>query len=204
LNTDPTAADIASVLSPLAAAPAGSPIDVLYFGGTGDGGGAQLRQAMAASGFGQVPLVSWDGLLDGSGSDVGSYINVAGPAAAGSYATEPSNAPVSAAFDERYRAAYGEDPDPYSGAAYACTQIFLDALRQVAQAGPSAAGLREAVRAYATDPAHSFDTILGSVRFDANGDSIQQFVTIHKVEMGANGGAGDWVILKQRDYGPPP
>jgi len=204
LNTDPTAADIASVLSPLAAATPASPIDVVYFGGTGDGGGAQLRQAMVASGFGQVPLVSWDGLLDGSGSDEGSYINVAGPAAAGSYATEPSNAPESAAFDEHYRAAYGEDPDPYSGAAYACTQVFLDALRHVAQAGPSAEGLREAVRAYATDPAHSFDTILGSVRFDANGDSIQQFVTIHKVEMGANGGAGDWVILKQRDYGPPP
>ena len=51
---------------------------------------------------------------------------------------------------------------------------------------------------------HSFDTVLGSVQFDANGDSIQQFVTIHKVDMGANGGAGDWVILRQRDYGPPP
>ena len=151
LNPDPTAADIASVLSPLAS-PADAPIDVVYFGGLGDTGGPQLRQAMAAMGYGQVPLVSWDGLLDGSGSDEGSYINVAGAAAAGSYATEPTNAPESATFDQHYRAAYGEDPDPYSGAAYACTQVFLASLSAVAQSGPTADGLREALRAYATDP----------------------------------------------------
>jgi hypothetical protein len=33
---------------------------------------------------------------------------------------------------------------------------------------------------------------------------LQQFVTVHRVEMGADGGKGDWVIEKQRDYGPPP
>ena len=204
VNQGLSTADIASALGPLANAPAEAPIDVVYFGGASDSGGALVREAMAAMGFGQVPLVSWDGLLDGSGTDEGSYINVAGAAAAGSYATEPTNAPESAAFDDHYRAVYGEDPDPYSGAGYACTQVILEALRKVGPSGPSAEGLREAVRAYATDPAHSFDTVLGTVRFDTNGDSIQQFVTIHKVDMGANGGAGDWVILKQRDYGPPP
>jgi len=202
LNTSLTDADISSALGPLSASTA--PINVVYFGGTGETGGSQLRQAMSTMGFGQVPFVSWDGLLDGPGSQEGSYINVAGPAAAGSYATEPANAPVSASFDANYRATYGDDPDPYSGAAYACVQVFLDALRKIAASGPSADGLREALRAYAVDPANRFDTVLGSVHFDANGDSVQQFVTIHKVEMGADNGNGDWVILTQRDYGPPP
>ncbi len=202
LNTGLSDADISSALGPLTTSVA--PIDVVYFGGVGNPGGGQLRAAMATMGFGQVPFVSWDGLLDGPGSQEGSYINVAGPAAAGSYATEAANAPVSASFDADYRAAYGEDPDSYSGAAYACTQVFLDSLRKIAATGPSADGLREAVRAYAVDPTNRFDTVLGSVHFDGNGDSVQQFVTIHRVEMGADNGHGDWVILTTRDYGPPP
>jgi branched-chain amino acid transport system substrate-binding protein len=202
LNTGLSEADISSALGPLTTAtPA---IDVVYFGGLGNAGGGQLRAAMASMGFGQLPFVSWDGVLDGPGSQEGSYINLAGPAAAGSYATEAANAPVSASFDADYRAAYGEDPDPYSGAAYACTQVFLDSLRKIAATGPSAEGLREALRAYAVDPVNRFDTVLGSVRFDGNGDSVQQFVTIHRVEMGADNGQGDWVILTTRDYGPPP
>ena len=204
LNPNATDADIASLLGPLVTAPAGGPVDVVYFGGFGDSGAAPLRKAMVAVGAGQIPMVSWDGLLDGSGTDDGSYINLAEAAAARTYATEPSIAPESETFDQEYRAAYGEDPDLYSGAAFACTQILVDALKALAPTGPSANNLREAVRAYVVDPQHRFDTVLGSVRFDQNGDSLQQYVTIHRVEMGADGGKGDWVIEKQRDYGPPP
>jgi branched-chain amino acid transport system substrate-binding protein len=199
-----TDADVASALSPLATPPANGPIDVVYFGGYGDSGAVPLRTAMAAMGAGQVPLVSWDGLLDGSGTDDGSYINGAGAAAANTYVTEATDPPESETFDQNYRALYGEDPDPYSGAAYACAQIVLDSLTGVAPSGPSTGNLREAIRAYAVDPQHSFDTALGQVRFDQNGDALQQFVTVHRVEMGADGGKGDWVIEKQRDYGPAP
>ena len=58
------------------------------------------------------------------------------------------------------------------------------------------------MRAYAI--AHRFDTVIGDVRFDANGDLIHQFVTFYRVDPSAVGGKGDWVIAKQQDFGPAP
>ena len=83
-------------------------------------------------------------------------------------------------------------------------EVIVDALRAVAATGPSADGLREAVRAYAVDPTHRYDTVIGTLGFDANGDSTQQFVTFYRVDPSAAGGKGDWVIAKQQDYGPAP
>jgi hypothetical protein len=40
--------------------------------------------------------------------------------------------------------------------------------------------------------------------FDTNGDAIQQFVTLYRVEASAAGGKGDWVFDKQQDFGPAP
>ncbi len=60
------------------------------------------------------------------------------------------------------------------------------------------------LRAYAVDPAHRYETILGTAGFDANGDALQQFVTFYRVEASAGGGAGDWVFFKKQDFGPAP
>jgi hypothetical protein len=54
------------------------------------------------------------------------------------------------------------------------------------------------------DPTHRFETVLGTVGFDANGDSIQQFVDLYRVDPAAGDGAGDWVLIRQQDFGPPP
>jgi ABC-type branched-subunit amino acid transport system substrate-binding protein len=75
-------------------------------------------------------------------------------------------------------------------------EVIVSSLRQIATQSPSAQGLREALRAYAVDPSHQSTTVLGTVGFDKNGDSTQQFVTFYRVE------AGDWVIDKQQDFGP--
>ncbi len=200
-SMNPDTTDFTSILTPLDDS-SGGPWAV-YFGGLGDGGAA-LKQAMVSGGHADVPLVSWDGLFDGSGSDDGSYINLAGPAAANSYVTQSSLAPARADFGERYRAAFGADPNPYAAAAYACTQVVIDALAQAARDGVDASGLREAVRAFAVNPASRFDTALGSVSFDANGDSTSQYVTLYAVDTGANSGTGDWVYLDQQDFGPAP
>ena len=61
-----------------------------------------------------------------------------------------------------------------------------------------------ALRAQAVDPSHEYATVLGTIGFDANGDSRQQFVTFYRVDPTADGGKGDWVIEKQQDYGPAP
>jgi branched-chain amino acid transport system substrate-binding protein len=194
-------ADPETVLQPLAAS---DPPDLVFFGGFTDTGAPEVREAMAAGGFGSIEFLSWDGILDGSGADDGSYIQRAGAAAVGSYLSHASLGPPKAAFQARFRAAYGRDPDEYSAAAYACTQVILETLRAVAATGPSAEGLREAVRAYAVDPSRRYETVLGTIGFDTNGDSIQQFVTFYAVEASAAGGKGDWVIDKQQDFGSGP
>ena len=120
----------------------------------------------------------------------------------GSYYSHAAIALPKAEFVDRYQARFKVEPDEYSAAAYACAQIIFDSLRAVAAKGPSAADLREAVRAYAVDTTHRYETVIGTVGFDANGDSLQQFVTFYRVAPSAAGGKGDWVIDKQQDYGP--
>jgi ABC-type branched-subunit amino acid transport system substrate-binding protein/class 3 adenylate cyclase len=176
---------------------------VVFFGGFTDTGGAQLRLAMADAGLGDVPFLSWDG-LSGPGSESGSFIQQVGEAARGSYIAHASLGPHKASFADAYRTAYGEEPDEYAAAAYACVEVIVASLRAVAQSGPSSDTLREALRAYAVDTTHRYETVLGTVGFDANGDSIQQFVTFYRGDPTAAGGSGDWVISKQQDFGPAP
>jgi branched-chain amino acid transport system substrate-binding protein len=179
--------------------------DVVFFAGYTDTGGARLRLSMEDAGLGSVPFVSWDGIFDGSGADVGSFIGQVGAVTAvGSYIAHASLGPHKASFAEAYRAVFGEEPDEYSAAAYACVEIIVASLREIATTSPSAAGLREALRAYAVDPSHDYATVLGNVGFDANGDSTQQFVTFYRVDPSAADGSGDWVIEKQQDFGPAP
>jgi len=182
----------------------GEPPGVVFFGGFTDTGGAELRLAMEEAGIGSVPFLSWDGLFDGSGTEEGSFIQRAGPAAVGSYIAHASLGPHKASFADSYRDAYGEEPDEYTAASYACVEIIVASLRAIAETRPSADGLREALRAYAVDPSHRYETVLGNVGFDANGDSIQQFVTFYRVDPSAADGAGDWVTHNQQDFGPAP
>jgi ABC-type branched-subunit amino acid transport system substrate-binding protein len=114
-----------------------------------------------------------------------------------------SIAPPRADFVDAYRAAFREEPTAYASAAYACTQVILASLEAVAEDGPSSKDLREAVRAYAADPAHRYETVLGTVGFDANGDSTQQMVSLYRVDPEGADGAGDWALIKQQDFGPP-
>src|SRR5205823_8971725 len=166
--------DVKPVLRPLSQS--SDKPGVVFFGGFTDSGAPTLRKAMQTSGHGDVPFLSWDGIFDGSGADEGSYIKAQGAAGAvGSYLSHASLPLPTATFAENYRRIYSAEPDEYSAAAYACTQVIVESLRAVATTGQAPAALREAVRAYAIS--HRFDTVIGDVRFDANGDLIHQFVT---------------------------
>jgi len=178
---------------------------VIFFGGLTDSGAVALRKTMIASGYSGIPFLSWDGIFDGTGGDKGSFIQgVTAKGAVGSIASHATQPPTKNSFVEAYRQAYRSDPDEYAAAAYACVEVIVDALRAVAAQRPSAQGLREALRAYAVAPAHHFETVVGDVAFDANGDSIHQYVTFYRVDPTAANGMGDWVIAKQQDYGPAP
>ena len=179
------------------------PPDVVVFAGNSRLAAA-VRRAMRASGLGDTPVVSWDGLLTGSGSVRGSYLQQAGRAADGTYVGLAAIPPPRADFVDAYRAAFGEEPTDYAAAAYACAQVIVASLEAVAEDGPSSEGLREAVRAHAVDPSQRYETAIGTVGFDANGDSIKQMVSFFRVDPEADGGAGDWALIKQQDFGPQP
>ena len=59
---------------------------------------------------------------------------------------------------------------------------------------------REAVRAGVVNPATTFETVLGPVTFDENGDTSQKIISLYKTDMAGADGAGDWVFDKQIDY----
>ncbi|MDT4935471.1 MAG: branched-chain amino acid transport system substrate-binding protein [Pseudonocardiales bacterium] len=179
---------------------------LVFFGGLTDGGAPQLRQAMIQAGHADWPFVSWDGLWDGSGATADSFISLAGAAANGSYVSHPTVGTIRAEFEQHYRAAYGDVPagplNDYTAAAYACVQIVIASLDAAHGVGSDPTAVRDAVRAHAVDPTSSFDTVVGPVSFDANGDSVHQVVSYYRVDTAAAGGLGDWVIVKQQDFGP--
>jgi branched-chain amino acid transport system substrate-binding protein len=177
------------------------PSDVVVVAGGTTDGAAGVRRAMRAAGLGSTPLVSWDGILDGSGSAGSSYLHQAGKAAAGTYVGLTAIPPPRADFVDDYRAAFGEEPTDEAAAAYACAQVVVASREATAEDGPDAEGLREAVRAHAVDPATRYETAIGTVGFDANGDSTRQMVSFYRVDPEAEDGAGDWALIKQQDFG---
>ena len=182
-----------------------NPPRLVFFGGQPDTGAVALRTAMVAAGHDTTPFLSWDTILDGDGRDPPSYIGqVGGAVAVGSYAAHASLPDQKASFAAAYRQRFGFEPDEYSAAGYACVEIVAAALRVIASQGPSVGEVRELLREVAADPARRWETVLGTLGFDANGDALQQFVTFYRVEASAADGAGDWVIFKKQDFGPAP
>jgi DNA-binding SARP family transcriptional activator/ABC-type branched-subunit amino acid transport system substrate-binding protein len=182
---------------------------VVFLAGDIDSGVA-IRSAMADLNALSTPLLSWDGLIfDTSmfpgGEGAGSYIlRVGARAAEHSFAAHASLPDQKFSFADGYRARYGEEPNEYAAAGYACVEIVAVALRGIASQAPNPGRMRELVRAYAVDQQHRYETVLGTVGFDANGDSMRQFVTFYRVDPSAGGGVGDWVLLKKQDFGPAP
>lgn len=181
-----------------------SPPGLVFYGGNDGNSAAALRSAMADAGAASTPLLSWDPLLDGNGTNPYSYIAQVGIPAVGSYAAHASLPDHKFSFADAYRDRFATEPDEYAAAGYACVEIIVAALRGIAPQGPAVEEVRGLLRAYAVDPARRYETVLGTVGFDANGDALQQFVTFYRVEASAAGGTGDWVIFKKQDFGPAP
>ncbi len=185
-----------------------NPPDGVYYGGVVTSGAGlflkQLRQAGLA-----VPFTGPDGIVNGSVNDDGSLIKIAGAdAAANSYGTIAAigDFPGKADFDAAYIEHFKNDsdfktPGAYSGPANACAVVLLDSLKAALDGGASdMAAIREGVRAYASDPANSFDTVLGPISFDQNGDTTSPFISFYDVDVNATGGA-DWVFKEQQSFG---
>ncbi len=191
-------ADYTSILT---AAKGAGPDSVMY-GGVTTTGGAKLRTQMADVGMGDLSYIGGDGIVDGSGDTTSSYVNLAGPAAANSFGSVAAthDIPNAGDFAAAFKAKYATDPGAYSAPAYACTQVILAAVEAVAKDAKDMKDLREKVRAYVTTGGQKFDTALGPVSFDENGDSSQKVISFYKTDMTAADGKGDWVFASQKDF----
>jgi branched-chain amino acid transport system substrate-binding protein len=174
--------------------------DSVFFGGVTANGGGLARKQMPQAGLGDLPFLGGDGIQDQNGSVQGSFINIAGAAAANSFSSVAAihDIPGAADFATKYQAEYKADPGAYSASGYACAQIIIKAIADAAAKGDVT---REAVRANVTNTATTFDTALGPVQFDSVGDTNQKIISLYKVDATAASGKGDWVFVKQINYG---
>lgn len=184
--------------------------DGVYYGGVVTSGAGLLLKQMRQQGL-DIPFTGPDGIVNGPGDAEGSLIGIAGKEnAAGSYGTIaaigdfPGRAEFEAAFAERFK----NDADfnkagAYSGPAHACATVILTSLTEFLKTSPDAdqKAIREGVRAWASDPSHSFETVLGAESFDANGDTKLPFISFFTVDPAAKGGVGDWIFKEQISFG---
>jgi len=171
--------------------------EVIMYGGVTTSGLGLFRKQMAQQGL-NIPIVGGDGIVDGSAATASSFLNIAGDGATNSYGTVAAihDIPNPDKFAADYKAKFSTEPGSYSAPGYACTQIYLAALAAVGAGVTDPAQLREKVRAYVADPKNSFDTVLGKVSFDANGDTTQHTISYYQFDPTTK----DWKFLKQRDF----
>ena len=167
--------------------------DYVFFGGVTTTGGGLLRRQMVGQGMGSIAFGGGDGIQDGSAATTGSFLNIAGAQGdLNTYSTVAAthDIPNPTKFASDYKTAFGSDPGAYSASGYACAQVILQALQNV---GAS----RSKIRAYVTDTSHTYNTVLGSFHFDANGDTSQHIISDYKFDPTTK----NWKFFQQKDFG---
>ena len=206
VGAPPDTTDFNGIIS---AAKAKNP-DAVYYGGVVTSGAGLLLKQMRQQGM-NVPFTGPDGIVNGAGDAEGSLILIAGKdAAAGSWGTVAAigDFPAKAEFTAAFEAHFANDadfktPGAYSGPAHACATVILESLRNFLESNPDAdqAAIREGTRAWAADPSHSFETVLGTTSFDENGDTKVPFISYYNVDPAAKNGVGDWIFKEQLSFG---
>ena len=175
----------------------------IYFGGVTATGGARILLAAAQVGLGDIPYVGPDGINDGNGETVDSFLNLAATAANNAYSTLAGIGEFEgkAQFDTDYKAEYGIDATGYAGMGFACAQVVIDALGRAGATNPAdMTALKEAVRVAGTDTTATYSTILGDITFTDEGDTSQKIVSIYSVDPAGANGKGEWKFETQVDY----
>ena len=154
-----------------------------------------------SQGIANIPFGGGDGINDGSAAhgEPAPQHRRALSGDAGTYSTVAAihDIPNPDAFNSAYKAKFGKDPGAYSAPAYAyaCAQVFIQALKAAGNVSDMAT-LREDVRSYVANSANKYDTVLGSLGFDANGDTTQHTISYYKYDPTTK----DWAFIKQRDF----
>jgi len=130
---DGAGTNVSDYTSLLTAAKALNP-DVVFYGGVTSTGGGVLRKQMVANGMGALPFIGGDGISDGAASVASSFLNIAGDQGdVGTWMTVAGahDIPDRATLAAAYKTEFGAELGAYSAAAYACTQVYLQALKAV-------------------------------------------------------------------------
>ncbi|MCX7793679.1 MAG: branched-chain amino acid ABC transporter substrate-binding protein [Thermodesulfovibrionales bacterium] len=133
--------------------------DIIYFGGIYPEAGLIIKQAREI-GIKAI-FMSGDGTIDPK------FIEIAGPAAEGTYLTfgqDPEKLPTAKEFLKKYRERFGE-PGPYSIYAYDATNVLLTAIRE--------AGTTDGKMISQKLHELEFKGALGDIKFDEKGDVVK-------------------------------
>ena len=155
--------------------------DGIFFGGNTSTGGGLLRRQMSDVGMANLPLIGGDGIADDE------FEKVAGDTANGAYMTTaaPDAAKLATAkqFIDDYHKRFTDPLGPYSANAYTAAKIEIAAIEKaIADNGgkmPTRADVLKNVAATT-----NFDSPIGKVGFDANGDTTSPILSLFKVQGG--------------------
>jgi branched-chain amino acid transport system substrate-binding protein len=169
--------------------------DAVFYGGTTSTGGALVRRQMGDVGMASIPYMGGDGISDG---DV--FVNGAGPQmaknvyfsiAAPDAEKLPSAKPFVAAYKARFKGPLGA----YSANSYSAALIEIAAIAKAIKddggAMPTRAEVLKNVAA-----THDFDTPIGKIGFDANGDTTAPLLTLQTYGPGGKIVTIDQIVLK--------
>jgi branched-chain amino acid transport system substrate-binding protein len=189
-NLSPDAQNYAAILKKVA----DTKPDALYYAGILDPKRDQIRKQMVAMGI-NIPFVGSDGIIDPQ------FIQDAGSAADGSYATTVAVNPTALAggrqFLADYKARFGEEPtiqdhSAYAPAAYDAANIVIAAMKRAQS--PDRESVRQQIAA-----TRDYPGVLGTTSFDENGDTTVHWISVYKVVN------GEWTWADQFNYqGPLP
>jgi branched-chain amino acid transport system substrate-binding protein len=160
----------------------GTSPDAVFYGGTTSTGGGLLRRQMADVGMSKVPFMGGDGI-----SDTPEFVKEAGAMAANVYysfaAPDAEKLPSAKNFVTAYKERFKSDVGPYSANAYAAAQIEIAAIAKAIKDGNGAMPTRAAVLANVA-ATKDFDTPIGKIGFDSNGDTTAPVLTLKHVGAG--------------------
>jgi branched-chain amino acid transport system substrate-binding protein len=155
--------------------------DLIFFGGTTVTGGGLLRKQMGDSALKSVTYFGGDGISDAT------FITTAGAMATNTYYTvaapNPAKLPSAQAFIAAYKKAYNTDIGAYSANAYAATMIEIAAIEKALKSNggkmPTRAEVLKNIAA-----TKNFETPIGKIGFDANGDTTAGILSLYKITNG--------------------
>ena len=155
--------------------------DLVFYGGTSVTGGALLRKQMGDVGMSGVTFFGGDGISDDN------FLTTAGSSANGSYYTlaapELSKLPSAANFIKAYAANFKDPIGPYSANSYTAAKIEIAAIEAAIKANGNKVPDRAAVLKNVA-ATHGFASPIGTVGFDANGDTTAPILSLYKIENG--------------------